>query len=69
MKSRQRTTDDKVLNGTSPLTLFAPTNSAFAKVGNETLDGLLMDPDALSDMEPDAEADTVGKADDDTPAE
>merc|ERR1712200_246605 len=37
-----------VLNGTSPLTLFAPTNSAFAKVGNETLDGLLKDPDALS---------------------
>merc|ERR1712073_24878 len=36
-----------VLNGTSPLTLFAPTNSAFAKVGNETLDGLLKDPDAL----------------------
>merc|ERR1711935_312038 len=37
-----------VLNGTSPLTIFAPTNSAFAKVGNETLDGLLKDPDALS---------------------
>jgi len=37
-----------VLNGTAPLTLFAPTNSAFAKVGNETLDGLLKDPDALS---------------------
>merc|ERR1711894_250476 len=37
-----------VLNGTSPLTLFAPTNAAFAKVGNETLDGLLKDPDALS---------------------
>merc|ERR1711899_15600 len=37
-----------VLNGTSLLTLFAPTNSAFAKVGNETLDGLLKDPDALS---------------------
>merc|ERR1711899_111682 len=37
-----------VLNGTPPLTLFAPTNSAFAKVGNETLDGLLKDPDALS---------------------
>merc|ERR1712066_1101990 len=33
---------------TAPLTLFAPTNSAFAKVGNETLDGLLKDPDALS---------------------
>merc|ERR1712066_843010 len=39
-----------VLNGTSPLTLFAPTNSAFAKVGNETLDGLLKDPDALSNV-------------------
>merc|ERR1711935_862101 len=37
-----------VLNGTSPLTIFAPTNSAFAKVGNETLDGLLKDPAALS---------------------
>ena len=37
-----------VLNGTAPLTLFAPTNSAFAKVGNETLDGLLKDPEALS---------------------
>merc|ERR1712001_309777 len=37
-----------VLNGTAPLTLFAPTNSAFAKVGNETLDGLLKDPAALS---------------------
>merc|ERR1712200_355386 len=37
-----------VLNGTSPLTIFAPTNSAFAKVGNETLDGLLKDPEALS---------------------
>merc|ERR1711981_383141 len=37
-----------VLNGTAPLPLFAPTNSAFAKVGNETLDGLLKDPDALS---------------------
>ena len=36
------------MNGTSALTLFAPTNSAFAKVGNETLDGLLKDPDALS---------------------
>merc|ERR1712119_249250 len=39
-----------VLNGTSPLTLFAPTNSAFDKVGNETLDGLLKDPDALSNV-------------------
>jgi hypothetical protein len=37
-----------VLNGTSPLTIFAPTNSAFAKLGNDTLDAVLKDPTGLS---------------------
>ena len=36
-----------ILNGTSPLTIFAPTDSAFAKVDNSTLEGLLQDPEAL----------------------
>jgi len=37
-----------LLNGTSPLTVFAPTNAAFAKVDNATLTGLLADPAALT---------------------
>jgi uncharacterized surface protein with fasciclin (FAS1) repeats len=40
--------NDDMLNGTSPLTIFAPTNSAFAKVANETLAALLGDPAALT---------------------
>merc|ERR1712127_434255 len=37
-----------LLNGTSPLTVFAPTNAALAKVDNATLTGLLADPAALT---------------------
>ncbi len=36
------------LEGAGPLTLFAPTDAAFAKVPKETLEGLLADKEKLS---------------------
>ena len=33
----------------APFTVFAPTNKAFAKIDEETLAGLLEDPDALQE--------------------
>ena len=32
----------------APVTIFAPTNSAFAKIDNDTLTALLADPEALT---------------------
>merc|ERR1719184_318346 len=36
------------LSGDGPFTVFAPTNDAFAKIPEETLNGLLADKDALT---------------------
>merc|ERR1712156_211390 len=36
------------LAGEGPFTVFAPTNDAFAKIPEETLNGLLADKDALT---------------------
>ena len=36
--------------GDGPFTVFAPTDDAFAAVDPETLDGLLADPEALSQV-------------------
>lgn len=38
------------LNGEGPYTVFAPTDEAFAAIDQETLDGLLADPEALADV-------------------
>merc|ERR1719243_350584 len=38
----------ETLSGEGPFTVFAPTNAAFAKVPEETLNGLLADKDALT---------------------
>jgi uncharacterized surface protein with fasciclin (FAS1) repeats len=38
------------LAGEGPYTVFAPSDDAFAAVDQETLDGLLADPDALADV-------------------
>ncbi len=40
----------KALSGKGPYTVFAPTNDAFAKVPAATLDGLLADKAALTDV-------------------
>lgn len=40
----------KALSGKGPYTVFAPTNDAFAKVPTATLDGLLADKAALTDV-------------------
>jgi transforming growth factor-beta-induced protein len=36
--------------GDGPLTVFAPTDDAFAELGDAVIDGLLADPDALADI-------------------
>jgi len=46
--SLEKTGLDKVLGGTDPFTVFAPTDEAFAKLGADVLEGL--DADALSDI-------------------
>merc|ERR1711974_132296 len=38
----------KTLSGEGPFTVFAPTNDAFAKIPEETLNGLLADKEALT---------------------
>jgi uncharacterized surface protein with fasciclin (FAS1) repeats len=38
----------ETLKGPGPFTVFAPTDEAFARVGKEKLEGLLMDKEALS---------------------
>ena len=40
----------ETLSGPGPFTVFAPTDEAFAKVPEETLNALLADPDALADV-------------------
>jgi len=41
---------DAVLNGAGPFTVFAPTNAAFAKLGTATINALLADKAALSNI-------------------
>jgi transforming growth factor-beta-induced protein len=41
---------DAALAGPGPLTLFAPTDDAFAALGEETIQALLADPAALTDI-------------------
>lgn len=38
------------LNGDGPFTVFAPTNDAFAALGQDTIDALLADPDRLASI-------------------
>ncbi len=40
----------ETLNGAGPFTVFAPTNAAFAKLAKATLDGLLADKKALTEV-------------------
>lgn len=44
----QATGLDAALKGEGPFTVFAPTDEAFAKLGAETIEQLLANPDALS---------------------
>ena len=41
---------DEVLTDNGPFTVFAPTNEAFSKIPEETLNGLLADPEALASV-------------------
>ncbi|KAI2508390.1 hypothetical protein MHU86_6064 [Fragilaria crotonensis] len=41
---------DATLRGTGPFTVLAPTDKAFAKLGDATIQALLKDPDTLSDI-------------------
>ena len=41
---------EDALRGDGPLTVFAPTDDAFAALGEETLNSLLADPDTLGDI-------------------
>ncbi|SMF11512.1 fasciclin domain-containing protein [Pseudobacteriovorax antillogorgiicola] len=46
----QATGLDQVLAGEGTFTVFAPTNEAFAKLGEETINALLKDPETLSNI-------------------
>ncbi|KAI2508387.1 PFAM Fasciclin domain [Fragilaria crotonensis] len=41
---------DATLRGAGPFTVFAPTDKAFAKLGNANIQALLEDPETLSDI-------------------
>ncbi|MGB0866482.1 MAG: fasciclin domain-containing protein [Granulosicoccaceae bacterium] len=46
----QATGLDQTLMGEGPFTVFAPSDEAFAKLGDDTVNALLADPDTLSDI-------------------
>jgi uncharacterized surface protein with fasciclin (FAS1) repeats len=46
----QATGLDDALRGAGPFTVFAPNDAAFAKLGEDTINGLLANPDALAEI-------------------